>query len=672
MIRLVNRVSSAVRVGAGLLLALLLPVPLPAAKLNLIGLRSVSQKELLDHTAGRMKYILNRPATPSRADDAAFHIQQHLKLHGLPNASVEWSLPGNDTILLKIDEGSASFIGPIQITGNSPISRKEVLEHFLAPSRDQFSEEKKQALPYRADSIKEGESRTQQKLHSIGYWDARVSSVQGKSDSIGNIPLVIQITAGSLHRLAPPKIVSPVPLIPKTLEKINRLTNEPATTVNINTQRRTVLEHFRHQGYHKAEVSLSQKKSAGSTTLTYTISPGKQHTLRKVHLMGLEKTNAQRISKRFANLLNQPIELDTVYDRVQSISSTGAFENITLSEQILANNEIDLTLHLKETKAKGVSFSTGFGTYEGFIFGARYHDRNWLGQLWNLNTGFEYNGLGLLGEVSVTDPFFLDRDLRFTPRAYLITRDFDGYNKLQGGIGAELSWKANEFYRLTLGLENSFTSTQPDGLPSSALGPTNYLVTRLNFNQRYDRRNDPALPTDGYFLQMENSLGLALGDGSISFFEADFHGSYYKTLSKESALNLGFRTGFIIPTGDSSDLPIDLRKFIGGANTVRSFKERELGPLINGNPTGGNAWWVANAEYIRAIKGPLKGVFFLDAGALASDYDQLFSAEVKAAAGLGLRLDLPIGPVRLEYGRALNPADGDPSGSFHFAIGTTF
>ena len=89
-----------------------------------------------------------------------------------------------------------------------------------------------------------------------------------------------------------------------------------------------------------------------------------------------------------------------------------------------------------------------------------------------------------------------------------------------------------------------------------------------------------------------------------------------------------------------------------------------MGPDFEGDPLGGTSWWVANVEYTRTIKGPIKGVVFVDAGALDN--------ELELAAGLGVRIDLPVGPIRLEYGRSLSQDDGEPGGAFHFAIGTTF
>ena len=63
------------------------------------------------------------------------------------------------------------------------------------------------------------------------------------------------------------------------------------------------------------------------------------------------------------------------------------------------------------------------------------------------------------------------------------------------------------------------------------------------------------------------------------------------------------------------------------------------------------------------------GGAFFDAGVLSQNYSKLTSASIEAAVGLGLRLDLPIGPVRLEYAYNLTRNPGEPVGTFHFAIG---
>ncbi len=57
---------------------------------------------------------------------------------------------------------------------------------------------------------------------------------------------------------------------------------------------------------------------------------------------------------------------------------------------------------------------------------------------------------------------------------------------------------------------------------------------------------------------------------------------------------------------------------------------------------------------------------------ISLDYSDILAADLELAAGLGIRLDLPIGPVRFEYGYNLTRDPGEPAGAFHFAIGAAF
>jgi outer membrane translocation and assembly module TamA len=82
--------------------------------------------------------------------------------------------------------------------------------------------------------------------------------------------------------------------------------------------------------------------------------------------------------------------------------------------------------------------------------------------------------------------------------------------------------------------------------------------------------------------------------------------------------------------------------------------------------------WAATAEITRAIAGSLKAVAFVDAGSLARNYQDIASSPIELAPGLGLRFDLPIGPVRLEYGYNLTRDPGEPAGAVHFAIGCAY
>ena len=98
----------------------------------------------------------------------------------------------------------------------------------------------------------------------------------------------------------------------------------------------------------------------------------------------------------------------------------------------------------------------------------------------------------------------------------------------------------------------------------------------------------------------------------------------------------------------------------------------DSGPMSPNDPLGGETYWVTNAEYVHVLFGPVKGVGFIDAGSMSA-IDEGFSFDSpELAVGLGVRIDLPVGPIRLEYGHNLTKDENESSGIWHFAIGVAF
>lgn len=620
------------------------------------GLRSFSSKDLQEAIAGRLDYIRKREATVFRADDAAYLVEAYLRSHGLPDSTVSGEVVSSEQIRLTIDEGLAQFLGPITVTGSPKI--EDIQDQFRAP----FPESGKKRA-FQAGAVESGLARIRDLMHADGYWEASVTSVQGKRNEQSEIPFTLKVSPGPLFTLAPPSLKSPVPPTATLQDKLRRATGGTATAEEINSIRNTISESYRRQGYSEISVEMSRELTGNRLRLFFTLIPGTKFTVRSLTTEGLEKTQKSRIANRFTGITGQNYDEDLLNAEIKKLLSTGAFDSIRLETLEAPDNSIDVTLHLKEAKARGYSFALGYGSIEGYVLGARYYDRNLWGRLWNLSAGFELTNLGGLGEVSLSNPFFLNKELNLANRAFVISRDFDNYRKLQSGLGFELSWKKGKHYSAALGLEMSHTSVS-SVLPDELIGPDDYLVNRVSFRQLYDRRKDPALPSNGWFARLENALGFATGDGGIGFFETRAQVSYYRTLGDKNALSLGLRGGIILPSSKDEDLPIDLRRFLGGANTIRSFPELEMGPSFKGRALGGTSWWIANAEFTRSLAGPVKGLLFVDAANL--------DAETDLAVGLGVRIDLPVGPLRLEYGHSLSRDPGEPSGAFHFAIGTTF
>ena len=108
---------------------------------------------------------------------------------------------------------------------------------------------------------------------------------------------------------------------------------------------------------------------------------------------------------------------------------------------------------------------------------------------------------------------------------------------------------------------------------------------------------------------------------------------------------------------------------------MRGYPYQRLGPLdSSGNPLGGEAMLVGNLELRFPLWQELGGVVFVDAGNAYEDIDVMSFGDLRYTAGLGLRYNTPVGPLRVDWGFQLNPdpnaniADND----FYLSVGQAF
>jgi outer membrane protein assembly factor BamA len=265
------------------------------------------------------------------------------------------------------------------------------------------------------------------------------------------------------------------------------------------------------------------------------------------------------------------------------------------------------------------------------------------------------------------DPWLFDTRYALRTRIYSEARDEEGYSKHALGARIDVTRKAMRHLEFGVFVEGATVKVTDAIIDPALLGPLDYQLTTIGLNQTTDFRNDPINPGRGFVFT--TSVELSAIDSEAAFSRSIARFSYYLPVGK-SMFAVGARVGVISPILD--DLPIDVRFFNGGATTVRSFAERELGPKDRtGNPLGGELYTVFNAEYTFPIKGGLQGAVFVDAGSLKND-ESPDSDEMRYGIGLGLRYALPIGPLRLDYGVNPNPKAHEDFGAFHFSFGFAF
>jgi outer membrane protein assembly complex protein YaeT len=654
------------------MLALLGHAAMAQTRVSIVGMRDRTQGQLLDLMGGRLAHIRTSPAIPPLADDAAFLLRYLLGKEGYANARVDWKITGPNSIQLIVNAGVRHSLGNIEVKGAPEGEEDRFVELFSRPAvkdRDVLGREP----PFREEYVDKGLSFIKQELNARGYWAAEATVAARQTEPTGPVNFVIDVDKGPLFRIGEPTVTSPVPQIANAaVELASSFIGRPATTKNVNTMRLAVTESFTGSGYPDASIQMTRTLKDGRFIPGFIIEPGERVRVADIEIEGLKRTSRSRVYNRFRGMKGDWYDEEQMNVQMRKLLGTGAFTSVRIEREPVGEGRITATLHFEEARAKQVSLGAGAGSYQGLITRAGYTDRNLFGQLMGFNAGVELSFLGLLGEVSVTNPWMYGGDVSGRARLYALIYDREGYTSSETGLEGSLTREFGDHYALEVLAGYSYVDLTEDGLPISELGQTIYTHPRLRLTQTLEFRDNPVLPTNGWHLENRLQIGAAVGDASTSYFLGSVKGGWYHPLGEKYQIGAGGEFGMLMPSGDGSDLPIDLRLFNGGARSVRSFPERELGPEVNGYPTGGGASWHANLELTRSITDTVRAVVFMDAGALSRSFDEIGSAEVELAAGLGIRFDLPIGPIRFEYGYNLTPDRGEPAGTFHFAIGTAY
>jgi len=181
-------------------------------------------------------------------------------------------------------------------------------------------------------------------------------------------------------------------------------------------------------------------------------------------------------------------------------------------------------------------------------------------------------------------------------------------------------------------------------------------------------------PMEGHILSVTGEDAGGVFGGDKDFYKLIGLADYFFNYEKKLVLELKVRGGWADEYDDSADVPIYERFFAGGANTVRGYKERSIGPRDSktGDPIGGEAMAIGNAEITYPVFKNFKIAAFYDIGNVweNSAIDDIQSDDFKSGTGLGVRVKTPIGPVKVDAGYPLDKAHpGDKQKvRFHFSM----
>jgi outer membrane protein insertion porin family len=618
-------------------------------------------------------------------DSAARSIEAAYRERGYPFARAEGAMHERDGvrhITFTVHEGVRATVADVDITGTLRIPAGELTKQMtLRPGR-WF------ATPYRADLLDADIRTLQAYMRSRGFAEAAVGPPRlAWSDDQREVRIAIPVVEGPRLKVGPVNVEGALLVSPK--EVLAALPLSPGADWDARVADdglRAIDRLYQRHGAFGTEVTLDTAREGGTVNVTYRIVEGPQTRIGRVLVRGALNTRESVILERLPFASGDLLDPAQLLKGSSQLSDLGVFDRVDVEPlQPPATPFADVEVTVRERKPWRFEFGLGYATDEGargFVeigYDNLFGTGRGLRLRQKVNAGGEVSALGARTDLIYREPWALWTTWDGEARLFWEYRQALGYTFEREGLNLTMAgdlWKdqvrglrGSVWYRI---YDIRRFDINPD-LADSTIVEGRNRVASLAGALTWDRRDAPLDPTRGalHFASFETASD-ALG-GDVNFLKGRLETSWAFSWLPPTVVALAARLGLAAPYGGTQELPIEDRFYAGGASTVRGYREQRVGPLDSqGDPLGGNAMVVANAEWRFPIWRVLGGAVFFDAGTVTSEVRQLALDTFRLGTGGSLRIITPVGPLRFDIGYALTPIPGEDRLQFYFALGNPF
>lgn len=679
------------RVGGGVKLVAEVMTRPKIIALGFVGNTRFSDERLAKTTKLKAGGVMSDAAILS----ARRNIQEHYRGFGYSDIGVSHriqpsQIPGSAELVFVVEEGARSEVRKIRFEGNRAYQSHTLRNQMKTKQKGWFSFFTKSG---RIDNVKleEDLDRVLDYYRNRGYLRV-VANVRREPVDDGRVDLVISINEGAKYTVANVgfgrlKVFQPAELMPA-------LTLKPGNGYSAKKMRadiRAIRSYYGSRGYADAAVSPDIRNvTATSVNIIYRVSEGRRYRVGRVTIEGNDKTQDRVIRRELpmqpGDFLNS-VEMDTARRRLINMNY---FNDVQVGGSPSAQSGYrDINILVDEKKTGSISFGIGFSSVDNIVGyvtleQSNFDIGNWpkftgAGQRFRtkLQLGSERTDFSLSWE----EPWFLGQRLALGTEFFYRDALFYSPEYEQGQYGFAVSLRKpvskRAYVKAAYRIEEIDIDVDDDSSLDFLAEDGDYLRSALSFNYVYDSRDSNQLPRKGHKVDLGLTYagGILGGDVDIYLFSAT--ASKHWNLWGDSILNLKGHVTVADTHGGGDDVPIFDRQALGGPHSLRGFDNRNVGPrdALTEEVLGGNTAAYISAEYTFPLFDRVRGAVFYDAGVVNEDsWD--FGNGIYHDAGIGLRLNLPFGPLAIDYAIPLGtPSDDDEAddgGQFQFYLDYKF
>ena len=588
---------------------------------------------------------------------------------------------------LREDTDKSIVISSVKFTGNSRVATSELLDITQLKAGEYFSRSRVEDA--------------QRRLLATGKFsevrpDAQVAN--GKmalSFAVVENPIVKSIVITGNHTIPTSTIMSALTTKPGSVQNYN----------NLREDRDKILGLYQAEGY--TLVNITDMSTDENGTLRISIVEG---IVRKIEVKkmvtkqkGNRRTPNDDVLKTKDYVIDREIEIQPgkifnvkEYDAtVDNLMRLGIFKNVKYEARSIPGDPegIDLILLIDEDRTAELQGGVAYGSETGFLGTLSLKDSNWRGKGQEFGFTFEKSNKNYTGfALDFYDPWIKDTDrVSWGWGAYKTNygdEDSELFHEIDTvgfrvNIGKGL-WKD---FRLSIGTKVEYIKEKhQDGrLRQANNGKWYYKDSKNKWHEiegvddkywlwsiypyiSYDTRNNYLNPTSGLYGKFQIEVGHAGGYKAGNFGNVTLElRAYHKGLFKKNTF------AYKVVGGVASNSTKESQKFwVGGGNSLRGY---------DGGFFKGSQKLVATIENRTQLNDIIGIVVFADAGRAWKQNgrdpsytrdNKDFGHNIGTTAGVGIRLNTPIGPLRFDFGWPVGNKMDDDGMKFYFNMGQSF
>lgn len=674
--------------------------------INFEGNARLKDEQLAEIAKSRSRRVYS----PAQAELDAAMIAEVYATQGRIAATVEPRIirrSGNRVdLVFQITEGRVTEIERISFVGNRAFSDRR-LRNVLNTKQAGLLRTFIQRDTFVAERLELDKQLLRDFYLSRGYIDFQVLDASAEMTRERDAQFVtFTIREGQSYRIADINVTSDVEGVdPAEFRAIMRLRSGVVyspTVVDANIARMETLALRKGLNFVRVEPRIQRNDRDGTLGLTFAIVRGPRVFVERIDIEGNTTTLDQVIRRQFRTVEGDPFNPREIRQAAERIRALGFFANANVAaEQGSASDQIIVNVDVEEQPTGSLGFGVSYGVSAGVGATINFSESNFLGRGQTVGLSVLTGTDNQQASFVFVEPAFLGRNLRFALDAYytITERQNSLYNTRNIGIRPSIGFPLGELSRIDLRYrisEDRISDVAPFVPASGSTAATGsspilgreadrgaLLTSAVGYTYSYDTRTSGLNPNGGILLRFGQDFA-GLGGDTKYIQTTALALAERRILNDDVTLRAIFEGGAITTSGGDGSRVTE--RFFGGGK-VRGFEGNGFGPRDLGAPNqdalGGNYFVSARFETEFPLGLPeeygIRGGLFFDMGSVWGLDDTAGATgtvddgfHLRSAIGFSVFWTTPVGPLRLNFSRAINKESYDKVQNFDLTISTQF